>query len=215
MSNTALLLLPVAGKRVTLRGEGFKIPTIYYAATGPKKRRLALIIGSGYNGRQEEMYHQMGKATIDRGYNVITYEGPGQSTVRRNQNLGFIVKWEKVVTPIVDYLRTLPEVDTSAVALVAFRSVVFWPLLRRLLNSAPQLLWLWMASTTLADCFSSSFPQRWQRYSNPAIRLLLTLQLMQPGQTPIPQRSCDGCRPRYLGLQHLIAFRLDDSTSGV
>jgi dienelactone hydrolase len=32
--------------------------------------------------------------------------------------LGFILEYEKVVTPIVDHLFTLPEVDTSAIALV-------------------------------------------------------------------------------------------------
>jgi pimeloyl-ACP methyl ester carboxylesterase len=115
--DTALSLLPVAGKRVILEGGSFEIPTIYYAAAGPMKRRPTLIIGGGYDGSQEELYHQMGKAASDRGYNVITYEGPGQATVRRDQSLGFIVEWEKVVTPVVDYLYTLPEVDTSAVAL--------------------------------------------------------------------------------------------------
>jgi hypothetical protein len=29
--NTAMSLLPVPGKRATLKGEGFDIPTIYYA----------------------------------------------------------------------------------------------------------------------------------------------------------------------------------------
>jgi dienelactone hydrolase len=118
--DAALSLPPVAGKRVTLKGEGFDVPAIYYAATGPAKRRATLILGGGYDGGQEELYHQMGKAARDRGYNVITYEGPGQATVRREQNLGFIVEWEKVVTPVVDYLCTLPEVDTSAIGLVGF-----------------------------------------------------------------------------------------------
>ncbi|KAF4629876.1 hypothetical protein G7Y89_g8267 [Cudoniella acicularis] len=33
-------------------------------------------------------------------------------------NIGFIPEWEKVITPIVDYLFTLPAVDTSAIALL-------------------------------------------------------------------------------------------------
>lgn len=53
----------------------------------------------------------MGIGSLERGWNVITYEGPGQASVRRYQNLGFIVEWEEVVTPVV-------EVDPSAIALV-------------------------------------------------------------------------------------------------
>jgi pimeloyl-ACP methyl ester carboxylesterase len=60
----------------------------------------------------------MGKGALERGWNVISYEGPGQASVRRYQNLGFIVEWEKVVTPVVDYLNALEEVDPSAIALI-------------------------------------------------------------------------------------------------
>ncbi|RKL01743.1 hypothetical protein BFJ71_g5072 [Fusarium oxysporum] len=62
----------------------------------------------------------MGKAILERGMNVITYEGPGQPTVRRKQNLGFIHEWEKVVTPVVDYLLTRPEVDPKSIGLLGY-----------------------------------------------------------------------------------------------
>ena len=60
----------------------------------------------------------MGKAAFERGYNVIVYEVPGQPTPRREQNLGLIPDWDKVVTPVVDYLVTLPGMDPGAIALV-------------------------------------------------------------------------------------------------
>lgn len=66
------------------------------------------------------MYHMVGRAALDRGYNVITYDGPGQAGPRRAQNLGFIKEWEKVVTPVVDYLFTREDVDTNAICLVGF-----------------------------------------------------------------------------------------------
>jgi len=37
--------------------------------------------------------------------------------MRRNQNLGFIPEWWEVVTPVVDYLSTWPDVDVSSLAL--------------------------------------------------------------------------------------------------
>ncbi len=116
--DAGLALLPVPGKRVTVNTTSFAIPTVWYPAAKDCQRRPTLIVGGGYDGGQEELYHQMGNAGTDRGWNVITYEGPGQATPRREQDLGFIFDWEKVVTPIVDYLHTRPDVDTDAIALV-------------------------------------------------------------------------------------------------
>jgi hypothetical protein len=109
--NVALSLVDPPGKRAVLQGDNFTIPTIWYPASGINTRKPTIILGNGYDGAQEESYHQMGEAAMERGSNVINYEGPGQPTPRREQNLGFIVEWEKVVTPIVDYLITLPGVD--------------------------------------------------------------------------------------------------------
>lgn len=55
---------------------------------------------------------------LERGLNVVTYEGPGQPTVRRQQNIGFIPDWWNVLTPVVDYLESRPDVDMSKLALV-------------------------------------------------------------------------------------------------
>ncbi|KAK1089603.1 hypothetical protein LTR48_000363 [Friedmanniomyces endolithicus] len=81
-----------------------RIPAIFYAVDplGGEEKRPTLTVGNGYDGCQEEMVHVIGFAALERGWSVITYEGPGQPTVCRNQNLGFGTEWEKVVTPVVD-----------------------------------------------------------------------------------------------------------------
>lgn len=112
--NSAIALLPIPGERVVLNGDGFDIPAVFYG-TGLAGPRPTIVMCNGYDGSQEEMYHYIGKAVNERGWNVITYEGPGQPTVRREQNLGFIPEWEKVVTPVVDYALTRPEVDPLAI----------------------------------------------------------------------------------------------------
>ena len=121
--DAAIATLPVPGKRVNITTKsGFYVPAIFYGAKNDgannyASRKPTFIIGSGYDGYQEELYHEMVKPVLDRGWNAITYEGPGQAAPRRFQNKGFILEWEKVVTPVVDYLHTLPEVDTNAIAL--------------------------------------------------------------------------------------------------
>ncbi|KZF21248.1 alpha/beta-hydrolase [Xylona heveae TC161] len=105
----ALSLLPIPGKRITLKAHGFEVPTIFYeswitpAGLDPKAPRPAIVIGNGFDGAQEESMHFNGFAALERGFHVITYEGPGQCTVRREQGLGFIPEWEKVVSPVLDY----------------------------------------------------------------------------------------------------------------
>lgn len=63
-----------------------------------------LILGTGYDGSQEDMFHFFVPPALKRCWNVLTYEGPGQPLIRRRQHMGFIPDWERVVTPIVDYL---------------------------------------------------------------------------------------------------------------
>jgi pimeloyl-ACP methyl ester carboxylesterase len=72
---------------------------------------------SGYDGSQEDLYHGIGRQATSRGYNFISYEGPGQPTVRREQGLGFIPNWDAVVSPVLDYLQTRDDVDTDKLIL--------------------------------------------------------------------------------------------------
>jgi dienelactone hydrolase len=114
----AIALLPQPGQRLLLKGDGFDIPAIFYpAATSDMATpKPTLIAGTGFDGSQEELLHVFGFAALERGYNFITYEGPGQPRVRLEQGLGFIHDWEKVVSPVVDHLVARLEVDSKRLA---------------------------------------------------------------------------------------------------
>ncbi|KAJ3472057.1 hypothetical protein NLG97_g11325 [Lecanicillium saksenae] len=81
--DAGMALMPVPGKRISLASKNgdFSIPAIFFS-TGLPGRQPTLIIGNGFDGCQEEMYHVIGKAILERGMNVITYEGPGQPSGR-------------------------------------------------------------------------------------------------------------------------------------
>jgi pimeloyl-ACP methyl ester carboxylesterase len=82
-------------------------------------------------------------SALERGWNVMTYEGPGQPTIRREQDIGFIYDWERVVTPVADYLSNRSDVDMDQLALVgismggyfAARAAAFEPRIKALLLS--------------------------------------------------------------------------------
>lgn len=115
--DTAISLLPIPGQRVDIQGDGFVVPAIFYRASRDGIARPTLLICNGFDGAQEEMLHQNGLAALQRGFHVLTYEGPGQPTVRREQRIGFIGEWERVVTPIVDYCERVPEIDSRKLVL--------------------------------------------------------------------------------------------------
>lgn len=117
----ALSLLDVPAKRynISAHNGNFTIPVIFYPASNdPSCKRPTILAGSGYDGTQEELYHGVGIEVLARGFNFVTYEGPGQPTVRRQQGLGFIPNWWDAVTPVVDFLATKSNVDMDQLALM-------------------------------------------------------------------------------------------------
>lgn len=107
--------MPIPGKRVTLQADDFTVPAIFWRASEDSTPRPAIIIGTGFDGTKEECYYITGITALERGCHVIAHEGPGQPSVLREQNLGFIHDWEKVIAPIADYLEIRPEVDSKPI----------------------------------------------------------------------------------------------------
>jgi len=77
-----------------------------------------LIVHTGFDGTKEELYFAVGAAAVERGYNCLIFEGPGQGEVIRIKKIPFRYDWEKVVTPVVDYALTRPDVDKDKIALM-------------------------------------------------------------------------------------------------
>ena len=59
-----------------------------------------------------------GAAALERGWNALIFEGPGQGANLFLRNQPFIPDWERVITPVVDFLRGRPEVDKRRISLV-------------------------------------------------------------------------------------------------
>ncbi|KAH8895230.1 alpha/beta-hydrolase [Thozetella sp. PMI_491] len=131
--DAAIKLLPIPAEQASLKATNFSVPVIFFPASpevargaaGVRKQNCTtkpklptVIVGTGYDGSQQAVYHYMGRSIVDRGWNFISYEGPGQPTVRRQQDIGFIENWWDVITPIVDYLHTRDDVDPERIALV-------------------------------------------------------------------------------------------------
>ena len=67
-----------------------------YFFPGDADKPLVMICG-GYDSTNEESFFWGGRAFIERGYNVILFEGPGQSDMIRRYNIRFTEEWGSVV----------------------------------------------------------------------------------------------------------------------
>jgi dienelactone hydrolase len=92
------------------------LPGYFYKIDNSGKSRPLLIVQTGFDACQEEL-HPYAMEGIKRGYNVLTFEGPGQGEMIRIQHIPFRPDWENVITPVVNYSVSRPDVDRSRIAL--------------------------------------------------------------------------------------------------
>lgn len=96
-------------KDTVLHGYLYRAP-----GDGPKPM---VIMHSGFDGSAEELHFMGAGAAAERGYHVLTFDGPGQpSAIRRG--IVFRPDWEHVVTPVVDFVLGLDGVDPARVVLL-------------------------------------------------------------------------------------------------
>ena len=94
-NNAMALMKPVPGERFTVKAHSpsigdFETIGVFYKAKSGNAKTPTVIVGTGYDGTQEELYHEIGREILARGLNFVSYEGPGQPTVIREQHVGFI-----------------------------------------------------------------------------------------------------------------------------
>ena len=98
--------------------EGTTLPGYFYKVDDSGKPRPTLIFHGGYDSSLEELFYFAAAAAVRRGYNCLTWDGPGQGLPLREQNLPFRYDWEQVVTPTVDYALSRADVDGDRLALM-------------------------------------------------------------------------------------------------
>jgi hypothetical protein len=80
-------------------------------------RRPTIILNNGEDAQNITLYCYGGATAIERGYNALIFEGPGQGSMLFERQVPFRYDWENVITPVVDYLRERPDVDPGRIVL--------------------------------------------------------------------------------------------------
>ncbi|UXY38874.1 MULTISPECIES: alpha/beta hydrolase family protein [Streptomyces] len=113
----AALFTPVI-EPVEIPYEDTTLPGYLYRVDDSGTPRPTLIMHNGFDGTAEELHFFGAMAGVERGYNVLAFDGPGMPGPRHHEGLVFRPDWENVITPVVDFTETLPEVDDGRVALL-------------------------------------------------------------------------------------------------
>ncbi len=90
----------------------------WFLSPGGKVRRPTVIINTGSDAQNIDMYVYGGAAALERGWNALIFEGPGQGSNLFLRNQAFIPDWERVITPVVDWLSAHRRVDRRRISLV-------------------------------------------------------------------------------------------------
>ncbi|WP_368498115.1 alpha/beta hydrolase family protein [Herbiconiux sp. A18JL235] len=95
------------------------IPAYWGRASGTGAKPT-VIVNNGSDAQFVDIWAYGGAAGLERGYNVLLFEGPGQGSMLFEQDIPFTPYWGDVVTPLVDFVTAQPETDAQKVALTGW-----------------------------------------------------------------------------------------------
>ncbi|MEU6865412.1 alpha/beta hydrolase [Streptomyces sp. NPDC046876] len=93
------------------------LPVWFFRPDDSGERRPTVILTNGSDGQNVDMWTYGVPAALERGWNALVYDGPGQGQLLFVDQVVFTPRWETVVTPLVDWLTARADVDTGKIAL--------------------------------------------------------------------------------------------------
>lgn len=118
LKGAALSTFPI--EAVEIPFEETTLPGYFVQVDGSGEPRPTIVHTNGYDSTIQEMYFAHAPAALRRGYNVLLFDGPGQGRNLIKDGLHIRPDWENVVTPVIDYALTRPEVDPEKIALAGW-----------------------------------------------------------------------------------------------
>lgn len=165
-SNAGKLFSPPI-ESIEIPYEGTTLPGHFYrlnensnndTATPPP--RPTLIAHGGFDSILEELYTFAAAPALERGYNCLTFEGPGQGGVIRKQKIPFRYDWEKVITPVIDYALTRDrDIDPNKIALMGISMGGYLAARAAAFENRISACILYNGVYDGYDAFASGFPQ--------------------------------------------------------
>ncbi|MBO0657342.1 alpha/beta hydrolase [Streptomyces triculaminicus] len=148
----ARLCEPAALTDIVRYDKKTSLPVWFFRPDDFGKPRPTVILTNGSDGQNVDMWTYGVSTALDRDWNALVYDGPGQGQLLFVDQLTFTPRWERVVTPLVDWLVRRRDVDARRIALtglsmagdLAPRAAAFEPRISALV-AMPGTLSPWLA----------------------------------------------------------------------
>lgn len=96
------------------------------AATREAAGNPLLVTVNGSDGSLAALWALYAVPALERGYDVLLFDGPGQQSQLFEKGTSFRPDWEHVLTPVFDYAAGLDDVDADRIAVVGVSQGGYW-----------------------------------------------------------------------------------------
>ncbi|MFH8381281.1 alpha/beta hydrolase family protein [Kitasatospora sp. NPDC018058] len=128
-------LLDPPVQRLRIPYEDLGLPAYLLTPPGRPRLRPTLVLVNGSDAQSIDLYAFGAYAAVERGWNAVILEGPGQGSLLFEHGIPFRPDWEHVIRPVVDHLLRSPLVDPDRITLtgwsmsgiLAIRAAAFEP----------------------------------------------------------------------------------------
>jgi pimeloyl-ACP methyl ester carboxylesterase len=122
----AISLMDVRYEEFNIPYEGKTLAGFFMGHKGDESARPLCIFNNGSDGSIVDCWTFGGSGFFERGYNVLTFDGPGQGTSLFEKNIYFRYDWEKVITPVIDGIIHRKDVDRNKMVLIGISQGGYW-----------------------------------------------------------------------------------------
>ncbi|MBM3664835.1 MAG: hypothetical protein FJW92_03450 [Actinobacteria bacterium] len=116
LSGIALWDVPVV--QASIPYQGLSMPAYLFRPAPDGLKRPTVIVCNGSDGQNVDVLCAGITAGLDRGYNVLTFEAPGQMSLLFNQQQPMQSDWAPIINAVIGWLTARSDVDATRIAAV-------------------------------------------------------------------------------------------------
>jgi hypothetical protein len=113
-------------ERFEIPYEGAAMPGWIFRPDTTGAVRPTLVMNLGSDEAITGVWSEGAEGALERGYDVVLFEGPGQQSMLFERGIPFRHDWEQVLTPVVDAVLTFADVDADKLAVYGVSQAGYW-----------------------------------------------------------------------------------------
>lgn len=117
---------PTRVERVDIPFELGSLPGYLFRPPQERATGATIVAVNGSDGSLAALWAGCAAPAVERGFNVLLFDGPGQQSQLFERGVPFRPDWEHVLTPVYDYVSQQQGVDPARVCLFGISQGGYW-----------------------------------------------------------------------------------------